>query len=484
MADTLTRYLKLKVADDLSADAKYNLQRIDALGATTITDSNDTLQLRSRGNVTVEAQSPDIGGSGQNGTIRLGTLSSKAAVEGYTTSFNIRSALSLLSSTNDANKISLAVGSTQSGAATISFLAAGNATLTIPAVTDTVVTLDAVQTLTNKIISGIFTGSLTGNVTGTLTGNVVGNVSGTASNITDTSNSTITSLPSLSLPGSQVSGNIPGNSTNITGTLAIANGGTGATTVTAARINLLPSYTGNALGLLRINSAGTDLEWVLGAGQGTVTQVTASSPLSITGNATVSPNVEISQATSSISGYLSSTDWSTFNAKEPAITSGTTGQYWRGDKSWQTLDKSAVGLGSVDNTSDTNKPISSATQSALNAKYDASNPSNYVDASGAKTAAVVNSTAGSETDQAPSVSAIKSYISSVAGGSTSYSWLTSDGATKSITHSLNKDTVSVSIYDENGEDILIDSVDRTSNNAVTLTSSVAPTGTWTVIIRP
>lgn len=27
---------------------------------------------------------------------------------------------------------------------------------------------------------------------------------------------------------------------------------------------------------------------------------------------------------------------------EPVITEGTTSQYWRGDKSWQTLDKSAV----------------------------------------------------------------------------------------------------------------------------------------------
>lgn len=43
-----------------------------------------------------------------------------------------------------------------------------------------------------------------------------------------------------------------------------------------------------------------------------------------------------------------------------------------------TLDKTDVGLGNVDNTSDVNKPISSATQTALNAKYDASNPSNYI----------------------------------------------------------------------------------------------------------
>jgi hypothetical protein len=37
---------------------------------------------------------------------------------------------------------------------------------------------------------------------------------------------------------------------------------------------------------------------------------------------------------------------------EAAVTSGTTSQYYRGDKSWQTLDKTAVGLGNVPNTGD------------------------------------------------------------------------------------------------------------------------------------
>lgn len=38
------------------------------------------------------------------------------------------------------------------------------------------------------------------------------------------------------------------------------------------------------------------------------------------------------------------------NAKEPTIAGGTTGQYLRGDKSWQPLDKAAVGLGNLSNT--------------------------------------------------------------------------------------------------------------------------------------
>jgi len=54
--------------------------------------------------------------------------------------------------------------------------------------------------------------------------------------------------------------------------------------------------------------------------------------------------------------------------KEPTVTAGDASQYYRGDKTWQTLDKTAVGLTNVDNTSDANKPVSSAVQTALNAK--------------------------------------------------------------------------------------------------------------------
>jgi hypothetical protein len=73
------------------------------------------------------------------------------------------------------------------------------------------------------------------------------NTSGTAANITATSNSTITTLSALSLPGSQVSGNISGNAANVTGTVAIANGGTGQTTAAAAFNALSPITTAGDL---------------------------------------------------------------------------------------------------------------------------------------------------------------------------------------------------------------------------------------------
>jgi hypothetical protein len=69
------------------------------------------------------------------------------------------------------------------------------------------------------------------------------NTTGTAANITASSNSTLTTLSALSLPGSQVSGNISGNAANVTGTVAIANGGTGQTTAVAAFDALAPTTT-------------------------------------------------------------------------------------------------------------------------------------------------------------------------------------------------------------------------------------------------
>ena len=85
------------------------------------------------------------------------------------------------------------------------------------------------------------------------------NTTGTAANITATTNSTLITLSSLSLPGSQVTGNISGNAANVTGIVAIANGGTGQTTANAALNALLPVQTGNATKYLQTD--GTNATW-------------------------------------------------------------------------------------------------------------------------------------------------------------------------------------------------------------------------------
>lgn len=53
-----------------------------------------------------------------------------------------------------------------------------------------------------------------------------------------------------------------------------------------------------------------------GGGGGSVNSVTASAPLASSGGA--NPNITISQASTSTDGYLSSTDWNTFNGKQAA----------------------------------------------------------------------------------------------------------------------------------------------------------------------
>lgn len=75
---------------------------------------------------------------------------------------------------------------------------------------------------------------------------------------------------------------------NVSGTVAVANGGTGASDVTNARINLLPSYTGNENRILALNSNATDIIWTTntGGGAGTVTSVGMTVPafLSVSGS--------------------------------------------------------------------------------------------------------------------------------------------------------------------------------------------------------
>jgi hypothetical protein len=130
------------------------------------------------------------------------------------------------------------------------------------------------------------------------------NTTGTASNITASSNSTLTTLSSLSLPGAQVTGNISGNAANITATsnstlttltalslpasqlsgqVSVANGGTSLSTLTANNVILgngtsaplfvAPGTSGNVL-----TSNGTTWSSTAPATSGTVTSVGLSTP--------------------------------------------------------------------------------------------------------------------------------------------------------------------------------------------------------------
>lgn len=67
---------------------------------------------------------------------------------------------------------------------------------------------------------------------------------------------------------------------------------------------------------------------------------------------------------------------------EPVILAATVpaDKYWRGDKTWQVLDKAAVGLGNVDNTADADKPVSGPVAIALGAKLNNATDSGQLNA--------------------------------------------------------------------------------------------------------
>jgi hypothetical protein len=143
------------------------------------------------------------------------------------------------------------------------------------------------------------------------------------------------------------------------GTLNIPQYSAGASGVSqiVAGTNVTISPVGGT-GVVTINATGGG-----GGGGGTVTNVSALT-LGTTGtdlsstvaNSTTTPviTLNVPNASASNRGALTSTDWSTFNGKQDQITAGTTSQYYRGDKTFQTLDKTAVGLSNVANADTTN----------------------------------------------------------------------------------------------------------------------------------
>jgi hypothetical protein len=117
--------------------------------------------------------------------------------------------------------------------------------------------------------------------------------------------------------------------------LPVANGGTGQTSYTDGQL-LIGNSTGNTLSKATL-TAGSGISITNGNGSisiaatnsGTVTSVSGTAPIASSGGNT--PAISINQASTSTDGYLSSTDWNTFNNKQAAGTyvtsvSGTTGR--------------------------------------------------------------------------------------------------------------------------------------------------------------
>ena len=113
-----------------------------------------------------------------------------------------------------------------------------------------------------------------------------------------------------------------------------------------ADLTAIATLTGTS-GFLKKTAADT---WTLD----TNTYLTANQTITLSGDVSGSgtTSIEVTIADDSHNHIINNIDGlqTALDGKEPTITAGTTSQYWRGDKSWQTLDKSAVGLSNVENT--------------------------------------------------------------------------------------------------------------------------------------
>ena len=184
----------------------------------------------------------------------------------------------------------------------------------------------------------------------------------------------------------------------LTGTVAIANGGTGASTIAAAKTNLLLNNVDNTTDVnkpistltqsaldTKENTANKSINTALGTSdvlfpsqKAVKTYVDAAVAATAIADASITDAKIISLSASKLTGTV-------------AITNGGTGA------STAAAAKTNLALNNVDNTTDVNKPISTLTQSALDTKENTANKS-------------INTALGTSDVLFPSQKAVKTYV--------------------------------------------------------------------------
>lgn len=145
---------------------------------------------------------------------------------------------------------------------------------------------------------------------GTFTVDAQGRLTSASNTAISIANTAVSGLGTMSTQAAN-NVNITGGSISGITDLAVADGGTGASTASTARVNLLPSYTGNGAKVLALNAGATEVEWVSAGGVGTVTSITAGTGLN-GGTITSAGTIDLANTAVTAASYGSATQVATF----------------------------------------------------------------------------------------------------------------------------------------------------------------------------
>ena len=224
-------------------------------------------------------------------------------------------------------------GPTTGAAATPTFRALVSADIPslsyVSSITSSTLTVAGTSSIpTINLTSGIVTAGTTGSVTlipvitvdtyGRVTAvTTVANPQGTVTSVAGTGTvngitltGTVTSSGSLTLGGTL--GSIANSQLSNSTISGVSLGGNLFSLTAGTGVSFSAGTTYNGSAAITITATGSG---------GTVTSVSGTSPISSSGGTT--PTISITQSSATTNGYLSSTDWSTFNGKQAALVSGT-----------------------------------------------------------------------------------------------------------------------------------------------------------------
>ena len=171
----------------------------------------------------------------------------------------------------------------------------------------------------------------------TFTVDAQGRLTAAANSAISIANTAVSGLGTMSTQNANnvsiTGGTITGGTISGITDLAVTDGGTGASSASGARTNLLPTYASNAGKVLAVNVGGTDVEWVPAGGVGTVTSIdvsggttgltTSGGPITGAGTITLAGTLAVANG-----GTGQTSAQSAMNTFAGAVTSG---QYLRGN---------------------------------------------------------------------------------------------------------------------------------------------------------